>query len=1021
MPKSEAAPSLANALTEWRNNPLNLKKKQIVENVCLAEFSKTDKRASIQALLENDYSETDIARLINRYCSDGRNNISIESFMNQVGYLPTPTHNDKLRNIDAILAPTNAVTQANIAAKSQTMRQNFTDFLHQKVKAHVIEHIKNGHASPTARRTGRNVLPGGILVATFEFDDSPESNGISHNFLSFDPQGTAMIEIDLETNDLACEFFQKKYEQEFANHTEALNELRRNIGAVCEHDSSVLFNIDMIDATNPESTNVFLEQLPNKPALRTAYANCQQRRSITPLQQEAEFRLQMLFRYYETVIMNTEQAGIDFHPDSFKAAKILARTNITKVVHQFFNGVIEESYEPAKDSINIKALNTRLDSQRKILFDTILGEVKYQLLQTETLTLSAARELREKSQSAKQTKKILSNQTASHHDVLTTSNILGEATYISGTEHTAHDKRLGGSHLALRPLIRSFDDGGLTVRMRVPSISANLFKDGTKPQRLNNTGLFKFLKSSGPQLTSEEVVPDNVEKMRHIVDQYNKLQFHVGEPIYYNLLTNLYGRFSEKASLDVRNKQTRSARRIMRASHLFNKEQLELGRDNELILVQNISVNYHGLDLKASKAADTVKEATIMSEIAFLRLLHDHRKACFDDADAERLRGEINSVFAEYKVFVRCIDSSDPRHHFFSSEQGKRAATKISNIKQTYATQIKNDDVDNIKVAAARMLTALFTADQLGMTNTGMMQQQLLVFLENRSVFGCKSAIERAALVENAVAMLDSMHHHTSDEMKDRKEELIKGLTAYTAKPNQDTLRAARSCLDTLHTQTNQYGVMCSVGLQDWGANYGVMALKHGVRPGHIDLKDGITGVRAIVDTNYVAGMDLSNLVNQHSLKEAQAHKLSPQKLQFQDSSDLSDCKQSVTPAQKTKSQAADKKNIAAYLSQAKTSSGYGDIKELLDNSKYQDLFLRGKINIADLFERVARYVVDQTHKQELHELLINIMSRPLTKPQLTQMAEEEIDASLQSESNPDEPLGETRALLTSSPAAPTN
>ncbi len=316
-----------------------------------------------------------------------------------------------------------------------------------------------------------------------------------------------------------------------------------------------------------------------------------------------------------------------------------------------------------------------------------------------------------------------------------------------------------------------------------------------------------------------------------------------GKPVVYNLLTSLEGiaanqldaiatlkKYGLKGPLDgKRNNQNKSADLIIKGVHAYN--QTEEG-DKGLIFLQNIGVNHFTENLGNFwlRKPSLVNEATLMADMAMLYTLYNNNQTptpttVEEKALQQTLKTAYEDVLALYKGFLE-----DPQraNYFAGSREGIQAVKKIKALKKTLkkaplSPSLEAKEGDRMSTLASKALARIYANDDHYKQEYGNLVQALSIFLEDKSMSGCKSANERNEDVQKRVGLLIAMENRLRDEplsfnlaaedqerlgLSNEEAELIKALQG-------DDTEGLRKALGVATNAHRAYGDECSFSHAD--------------------------------------------------------------------------------------------------------------------------------------------------------------------------------------------------------------
>ncbi|KTC91461.1 hypothetical protein [Fluoribacter dumoffii] len=315
--------------------------------------------------------------------------------------------------------------------------------------------------------------------------------------------------------------------------------------------------------------------------------------------------------------------------------------------------------------------------------------------------------------------------TATPNDLLHTDGSSKLATWISGSENTAHER--GVDTLADRQIATiALKEGGYTPsRLQIRTPSLDVKKDIEKPAAINDVSV-KLL-TIAAKYSLDKVVTDKPE---------------IGKAFTYNLHTAINDTLGDING----NKQSAGARIILSGAHLYNKSQLDSVNPKPFCLVQNISINGFG-DTLGYGGNSLRTEATLMAEMAMLYNLVGE-----DDIQ----RNMVKEVFDKYREFLGEANAHPTDDLFFSaSPQGKEAIALIQDIKKGWESQQLGAEAVNPVESAKAALKKMMANNLHHQHEYSKLIQALSIFVEEASIAGCKSGNERAQAINGRVAIFD--------------------------------------------------------------------------------------------------------------------------------------------------------------------------------------------------------------------------------------------------------------------------
>ncbi len=519
--------------------------------------------------------------------------------------------------------------------------------------------------------------------------------------------------------------------------------------------------------------------------------------SIIALQQEYHFHLSLALRTWKTF----------FHPKLEKKETQLDAAFTETMVK--VNSLVLDAYAKAlvkanvSDKIDIGILNKELDLARKsmtkeahaYLFKHIIQETKVKFDRDELEKLS------EKGQ--KKLKKIAETTTATPNDIIHTSSSQGLATWISGSENTAHHRAKGFEHLPQRQII--------THRYNADGVTPN------KYERLQIRTASLDVKEGVTKENRQEFIDDIAKKLAGINSKYLLSERQsLGEPqaFIYNLHTASNDKIGFLAVGDMNgNKQTQGAELILQGAHQYNATQLSK-KAPVFCFVQNISVNGFG-DTLGYDGNPLRQETTLMSEMA---MMHTLRSAC-----NEEQRAKINTIMSTYSAY---LTTSNREPSFSASKEGKKTIKLISEIKNDWKEKkapVQGEEKSappiepepDLMITNAKASLKNIIGNNLHFSHDyAVLIQSLSVFVEKASIAGCKSGNERAQMINGRVGIFDQVLNSDTSQ----QHTLIKGLaTALETMARTTNIKDLKTALNDAYQKHGAQQAAIYVSLSDQG------------------------------------------------------------------------------------------------------------------------------------------------------------------------------------------------------------
>ncbi len=418
---------------------------------------------------------------------------------------------------------------------------------------------------------------------------------------------------------------------------------------------------------------------------------------------------------------------------------------LTQAFTRAKNNIQEEVNAVAKtiqQNSSIREINQQLDKARsnlhKSLKMTWFGVFKSQIENMELIQkriiYSALKD--------RQFKEIYKETPAHQYDILGIDFNNGTTSYITNSgDRTAHNKHawvFGAS--ALRFMVRNGLSmaGQVTARpggeisARVPSVASVEADDTLQDVRRDVDGIV-------------EIFQQFHVKFDAFYESKEEKASESNQAIVYNLLTSLDPYFEEQR--DKKNFQNESARRILEGSHRYNQrvfKDVQNPANGKYIWVQNLSVNRHSNSLNEFFASPLEKEVKLMADIALLYTLQHNLNLL-------SLSSPYNDVLSQYQQF---LNTSPKPQYFHKSKQGQNASKLIQQFKKHLSMEETISRNSSLVFKANMALLKIYKHNYHYDKNYGSLIQALSIFVEKKSVAGCKSANERHEDVQKRTGFL---------------------------------------------------------------------------------------------------------------------------------------------------------------------------------------------------------------------------------------------------------------------------
>lgn len=511
--------------------------------------------------------------------------------------------------------------------------------------------------------------------------------------------------------------------------------------------------------------------------------------SLYPLYREIYFHLHAMKRIYETIGKTACEEA--FH-------RVLVEINDS----------VKDAYKRAlkdvnPDGINLAEINKKLSQSGKGIIKNAHKSFQSQL--SSKLTADKLKTI----------KKEAKNITATSNDIIYVddTSVMWAAGNNVASHHRELNKEADQDNKISKQKTQYFvrDKNGSNTDRKPPRITFRMPSFAVKHSLFTKVGKDKYIDDTEGKLV-KFITDEAINNLIPVDSNNNKTKPQKPKAIIYNLYTALNDSFFD----EIKNQQTQSAEYILKGVHQYNKSQLEdkkdiknqepckLKSDGVFCFVQNISVNGFGAPLGYDSGDDLVTEATLMTELSLLHTLYD----VLD----EKAKAQADSVFESYSGF---LVKNGGKGYFCQEFNYKKALDNINLIKTPCLNQVYSGSEFNTQAKYA--LAKLFACDQ-HFTNNGCLIQSLSGFVEDVSMQGCKTAIDRTAMVNNRIAILERAMNETGSRDFEAIREKLKVLANATNKSAVDT--AAKELDKALTEAVNKYGVykaasfqtMCDIG-----------------------------------------------------------------------------------------------------------------------------------------------------------------------------------------------------------------
>jgi hypothetical protein len=625
----------------------------------------------------------------------------------------------------------------------------------------------------------------------------------------FDLQGRAMLFIKL--NEENYEEILKNMGQEKQEGSTAQTQVESLLGAKITNPT--FCNLDIMQ--DEELQQKFQEWVNFPKGYRALESSFNERGSIIKLQEEMTMHVFLSFRALENKILknNPEQLNDEQLNQQIRESLM---SEINALVREKVQEILRVACSVEKVTIDYEVLNNKLDKARNVLAPLCREKLVKKICAVYP-DIDWTEEVKQLE------KKDFTSTTATGLDYLHTDGRNQTVVRISGTNATAHDKKVGNEGQAFRILYRNqyTRDGTIipyahqTTEARVPSIAVIEEKEAL-------------------------AIQDVTDKLAHSYQELNSKAIYTNRPMIYNLLTSLHTKLYDISPMERSNQQRLSAEYILKGAHRGNLEQLNNGNHRALVYVQNIPVNQHTNRLDDEAFDNITKEATLMTDVAVLSTLN-HHAGLFPSTIQESLTNNYDLIHKKYLSFLPQKIS-----YFYDSKEGSFVQDLLRVRKAQWGeVKLPLTDTQNTASLAIKVLFKMYTQNMHWDPQFGMLAQTLSVFVEPISQAGCKSANERYQAISGRVDILKSISArdpgNLSEEELAVKKALINVIKTDKKTPVEEVqagFAQLQKCLDEAYNLHNLQGAAASFALEDQGAGSKVRKTKNTQNPGFIDEVD---------------------------------------------------------------------------------------------------------------------------------------------------------------------------------------
>ena len=312
---------------------------------------------------------------------------------------------------------------------------------------------------------------------------------------------------------------------------------------------------------------------------------------------------------------------------------------------------------------------------------------------------------------------------------------------------------------------------------------------------LTHKGRWATLKDSESSIPHKVAVNDVKEKITAISTEMRSQAKDYTGPISYCLLTSITSK-PKNALVNTffRDQQRKSASRILKGAHLYNK-----ANPKEWCLVQNMGVDQKTLDLNYTSRNSwfmpaVLTEATLMAELSLLSLFNQQVLKAEDPTAAQvKIRLAHADIMKEYEEFLKKKNNGDK--YFCQSKHGKSAIEKLIKFKEELKAELiasqpeafvkATSNAADFEALALHALQSMVANNLHLKKENGALVQSLTVFLHRMPVYGCESGKALTETVAECRESLDGIREKLAakSELSVNDQAFIKALHEY-AKPN---------------------------------------------------------------------------------------------------------------------------------------------------------------------------------------------------------------------------------------------
>ncbi|CAM2737401.1 Uncharacterised protein [Legionella steigerwaltii] len=263
------------------------------------------------------------------------------------------------------------------------------------------------------------------------------------------------------------------------------------------------------------------------------------------------------------------------------------------------------------------------------------------------------------------------------------------------------------------------------------------------------------------------------------------------------------------------NKQSAGARIILSGAHLHNKAQLYMEAGVARPFCFVQNISVNGFGDSLGYGGNDLRTEATL--MSEMAMLYNLVRE--DDV----AKDQVQEVFAKYNAFLMEADAHPQKDLFFSaSKQGKDAIELIKGIKIAWKDRVAEEvDQSNPVERAKAALKTMMANDLHHQHEYSKLIQALSIFIEEASISGCKSGNERAQAINGRVAILDHEAGQPDSEIFKAIDSIVNGGADHVL----EHAASLKQQLDKQYDQRLQSGVSL-VSDVDQGASAKVNAPK---------------------------------------------------------------------------------------------------------------------------------------------------------------------------------------------------